>query len=604
VEIPDRQGALDALAREYLERSERRGAALSANGNAPMFSDDEVVERLKKESTDKGARLLEGDTSEYPSHSEADIALCQKIAFYSQDPEQIERIWRRSGLWRDKGDSHRSYASQTIEKALERTEETYTETRIKAVGSRVSRSRSPSRMGQWDTHSDDRERSITAVSFRGASTPAPREWLVEDLIPKNHAASWYGAGGSAKSMLAMHLGLSVADPKVTEWFGYEIQTVPVIYLDFELDKDEQHRRVLELCAGAGMEPPENFYYLNASELPTAEAFELARAECERLGVEFLMVDSVGFALDGDAEVSKDVLAFFKQYINPLKSGGVTPLLIDHQAKIIKGEKYGDKEAFGSVYKTNNVRSAFQLRGESSEGEIAVTFTHKKNNFGRMVDKFTLVLTFGAVSEGGRINFKQRVTVYREDHARPDPDREPTVKERVQKAWAELGEATAAQVAEYSEIPLKSVKNAATELKSEGALEDTGRKVERAAVLKEVSRRPDLPRDRDRDTQDPRPDDEPVSEGEEHSENGQNLPLYGHSEPQIAGLANEAFAALEKLFDGKAHPDAWEAAAVGQYGMTPREFKVGKKRLEDTARVEYHMAERYADSYYYTNGAPK
>jgi hypothetical protein len=80
-------------------------------------------------------------------------------------------------------------------------------------------------------------------------------------------------------------------------------------------------------------------------------------------------------------------------------------------------------------------------------------------------------------------------------------------------------------------------------------------------------------------------------------------LYGHSETQKDGLADEAFEGLRRFCDGAAHPDQWEAEVVGRDWMTSREFKIAKKWLEDTARVEYHMADRYANSYYYTNGAP-
>jgi hypothetical protein len=71
------------------------------------------------------SRLFARDTSGYNSRSEADLALCSHLAFYSQgDRDQILRLFRRSGLYRDKWDERhfgdgRTYGDATIDKALE-----------------------------------------------------------------------------------------------------------------------------------------------------------------------------------------------------------------------------------------------------------------------------------------------------------------------------------------------------------------------------------------------------------------------------------------------------------------------------------------------------
>jgi AAA domain/NrS-1 polymerase HBD domain len=486
MKIPERDGELKAFYREHLADTPRERAP-STNGHGSKLSDDEVIKRLTHESTDKGSRLFEGDTSGYESHSEADLALCQKVAFYTQDPAQIERVWRASKLWRDKGDSHRDYADKTIELAIDRTPESYQDTLIKKQKAQ-SRSRSLGRSGLRDSTESTLNRSIEVFSFRGREKPGPRESIVEGILWRGHAGSWYGAGGIAKSLLALHLALTIADPAQRYWFGFKVVNAPVLYMDFELDADEHHRRALELCAGEGRELPEDFYYMNASELSAEEAFSKAREFCEDKGVGLVIVDSVGFALEGDSEAARDVLTFFKLFINPLKATGVTPLLIDHQAKIIKGEKYSDKEAFGSVYKGNSIRSAFQLRGGVEANEITATFTHKKANFGPKLEDFTLVITF----EG------EKVTVTRRGEALPNPDKQPTNQERVEEAFRELGRATWKDVAGHTGMPEKSVKNAITALKKEDKLTDTGEKKREGALYE--SRSPNLPRDRDRDSE--------------------------------------------------------------------------------------------------------
>jgi hypothetical protein len=202
------------------------------------------------------------------------------------------------------------------------------------------------------------------------------------------------------------------------------------------------------------------------------AFGIAAEECGRIGAGLFIVDSVGFALEGDGELSKDVLRFHKECLRPIKEAGATPHLIDHQAKVIKGEKYSEKQEFGSVYKTNSVRSSFQIRGAWDGNELTTTFTHRKTNFGPKVPAFSLRLLFG----GGRVK------VERLEEAVPNPDRGPSKKEQVFEAVEELGRATAETVARKTGISLQTVRNAVSELVSEGALKDTGEKQGRSRIV--------------------------------------------------------------------------------------------------------------------------
>lgn len=77
-------------------------------------------------------QLMDGNLSRYASHSEADIALCNMLAFWtSGNAEQMDRIFRSSGLFREeKWDSRRggeTYGAMTIKNAIERVGETYSD---------------------------------------------------------------------------------------------------------------------------------------------------------------------------------------------------------------------------------------------------------------------------------------------------------------------------------------------------------------------------------------------------------------------------------------------------------------------------------------------
>ena len=73
----------------------------------------------------KGAlikRLYDGVTTDYPSHSEADGALCSRLKFFTgNDLDRVDRMFRRSGLYRDKWDKpdrkYGTYGARTIARA-------------------------------------------------------------------------------------------------------------------------------------------------------------------------------------------------------------------------------------------------------------------------------------------------------------------------------------------------------------------------------------------------------------------------------------------------------------------------------------------------------
>lgn len=72
---------------------------------------------------DRIKALYDGDIGDYPSQSEADLALCSHLAFwFKNDPAAIDQAFRKSGLMRPKWDSKRgdsTYGWQTVEKAIE-----------------------------------------------------------------------------------------------------------------------------------------------------------------------------------------------------------------------------------------------------------------------------------------------------------------------------------------------------------------------------------------------------------------------------------------------------------------------------------------------------
>ncbi len=465
-----------------------RQSPTSPNGHHAERTDEEVLQLARgARNAAKFEALMSGDTSGYPSPSEADQALISLLAFYSQDPEQLDRLYRGSGLCRPKWLDRPDYRDRTISWALSNLTETYAPDdgarMVLGKGGESPASSSPSSYMARDagTEARGREPSVPAspslykdegrgrkpkvVRFSEMKSPSPRRYLLKDLVLAAYVTLLYGDGGVAKSLLALALALAVAGGSST-WLGREVENGPVLYLDFELDAEEQARRVNQLCRGAGLSrPPDGLLYMSALGYTAREAFEAAREECEERGVTALILDSLGPALQGDAEASRDVIGFFQGVVEPFRALGVAVLIIDHQSKLQAGQSYQSKGAFGSVFKSNLARSVLQVEAtERGEGTLTVRVRQKKHNFGPLAEPFGIKLAF--TEESASLEAVELEAAELAEEATLN------AAERVKLALEE-GPAYPWEVAEATGLAVKTVKNALTGLRKQEVVEPTG-----------------------------------------------------------------------------------------------------------------------------------
>lgn len=95
------------------------------------MSDAEIIDKARNCKTGALFQLLYSGNWQglYSSQSEADLALCNQLAFWTQrNAAQIDRIFRSSGLYRVKWDEKRgtyTYGEKTVEKAIANCGEVY-----------------------------------------------------------------------------------------------------------------------------------------------------------------------------------------------------------------------------------------------------------------------------------------------------------------------------------------------------------------------------------------------------------------------------------------------------------------------------------------------
>jgi hypothetical protein len=98
----------------------------STNGNGhhatwpSSLSDAELIDHARRAANGpKFSRLWGGDTTDYPSPSEADLALCCHLAYSTgRDSARMDSLFRQSSLYRDKWE-RQDYRERTINKAIE-----------------------------------------------------------------------------------------------------------------------------------------------------------------------------------------------------------------------------------------------------------------------------------------------------------------------------------------------------------------------------------------------------------------------------------------------------------------------------------------------------
>lgn len=124
-DITDCTDSIKSLHEKYIGGGNTPASPVASESNVSFNGN--ISERLEKlRNSKQGAifnDLMSGNfESHYTSHSEADIALCNILAFWlGRDTDAIDKVFRSSGLMRDKWDRKQSgstYGALTIQKAV------------------------------------------------------------------------------------------------------------------------------------------------------------------------------------------------------------------------------------------------------------------------------------------------------------------------------------------------------------------------------------------------------------------------------------------------------------------------------------------------------
>ena len=151
--IERRQAALEEVHEQFVAEeedtvedagAEAESSEIPSRSNPVLdLEDEELLEKARSASNgEKFDGLWRGSIAGYASQSEADMALCCLLAFWTgRDATRMDQLFRRSGLMRAKWDDvHHAdgstYGEKTIERAIATTDDVYDPTRGHSNGDR------------------------------------------------------------------------------------------------------------------------------------------------------------------------------------------------------------------------------------------------------------------------------------------------------------------------------------------------------------------------------------------------------------------------------------------------------------------------------------
>ena len=204
--------------------------------------------------------------------------------------------------------------------------------------------------------------------------------VIQGLIPEGKQSLLHARFGTYKTMLALHMALSIVLGK-RDWMGLAINKAGVcVFIDSEDQADENERRIVMLASGLGFEGwPDGLIYksIGVGDLSKADVIERIASFQRSLGEPVVMtfIDSYLQASGLDhfgASVDSKINAFYGR----LRKLG-TCLVLDHETDPASGVAPVNARPAGSSVKRIPTRSVSGLRVVEDAGKPVVELRQYK-----------------------------------------------------------------------------------------------------------------------------------------------------------------------------------------------------------------------------------
>jgi AAA domain len=268
--------------------------------SSPHLGDDEILEKVRRSKNAEKFEMLfdAGEISAYAGESEADYALLAILRFWTQDPDQVEGLMRRSALYRPRWDKRHSGGRSRLRYSIERS--LHNDGRPFETYSYMKPAAAREEDAEEEIHSDheqgvppDGDRKAFRERFK---TPAEimadarkeEPWIAEPWLARGGITDLAGAAKlSGKSTWMMHMAAAILRGRY--FMGRKCVKSPVVYLS------EQGNNIEKALRSAGLEEHPDLHIMlrhMAHGLTWPQILKAAVLMCKDVGALVLMVDTL------------------------------------------------------------------------------------------------------------------------------------------------------------------------------------------------------------------------------------------------------------------------------------------------------------------------
>jgi len=325
-------------------------ASFTSTEKGEGITDREVLSILNSSKNGhKAKKLYAGDMSEYNhDHSSAELALINYLVFYTQDEQQLNRLYANSNLSRDKWDEPhssdgRTYGEMTLQKAIGDCEHFY-----------------KPKQATTPTKSCSKFRLIPLKEILNRKFGL--DMVIENLLPLGSLACLFGEPAKGKSFVALDMAFCISQG--IPWHGLKVEQGSVIFIAGE-GLEGLAKRSKALSTKYGCDDPKDFY-LSSGSIDLAENKSVQSLLDELSGkksIKLIVIDTMHRNFTGDENSAKDIAMLVKHADDLKEQTGATILIVHHSGKSKQSEARGSsafKAALDVEIKVTNDKGVVTL----------------------------------------------------------------------------------------------------------------------------------------------------------------------------------------------------------------------------------------------------
>lgn len=328
---------IKAILDDYMLRQPKEQSRPQLPAAPADLSDRELIDKAAAASNgDLFRKLWSGDISGYPSHSEADQALCNILAFWTGCNEaRIDTLFRQSGLMRDKWNRKQSgttYGAITAGKAAADCRAVYDPVSGDPLRDFAREVKSTEPRG-------DPEKPLPeVVSFEKVSGDIPplKPEIIKGILREGHKMLLAGQSKAGKSFDLIELALCFASGG--SWHGFQCEKTKVLYVNMEIDAASFFHRVNSIAEK--MQLPVDaigdrlkIWNLRGQGAGIASLVEPLKKVSAGCGA--VIIDPIYKVMEGDENNASEMAAFTKN-LDKVAEGGAAVIFAHHFGKNTQG----------------------------------------------------------------------------------------------------------------------------------------------------------------------------------------------------------------------------------------------------------------------------